>query len=300
MDNFLQEYKYYIVGELNLAKQTVEAYYNDIEQYLEFIKTYREKNNPEEIEIQDIRNYLSSLKRRFLSAATQARKLTAIKSFHKFLFLEKYTTRNVARTIQSPKQEDKLPIVLSIEEVKILLDSLKDDTPLELRNKAMIELTYACGLRESELVGLKLNDLHFNQGIINVLGKGSKERIVPINNEAIKTVNLYLEKARPILRKEHSKNILFLSKNGKVIPREYFYTMLRDKGVVAGLRKKVTPHMLRHSFASHLLERGLDLRLIQELLGHEDISTTEIYTHINNTHLKDVYMASHPRAKKGQ
>lgn len=300
MERYLKEYLYYIKGEINLSPNTVESYRSDIEQYLEFIKTYRYKKNPEEIETQDIRNYLSSLKRQFLAAGTQSRKLTAIKSFHKFLFLEKYTTRNVARIIQSPKQEEKLPIVLSKEEVKLLLTSLKDDTALELRNKAMIEVAYACGLRESEIINLKLSDLHLNEGFINVFGKGSKERIVPINKEAIKTLNQYLQRARPILRSNFSKNILFLSKSGKILPRTYFYSLVREKGINAGINKKITPHMLRHSFASHLLENGLDLRLIQELLGHEDISTTEIYTHINNTKLKDVYLTAHPRAKKGK
>lgn len=300
MDRYLTEYLYYIKGELNLSANTVESYKNDLEQYLYFLKTYRHKNNPEDIEVIDIRNYLSSLKRQFLSSSSQARKLTAIRSFHKFLFIEKYTTRNNTLTIDSPKQEDKLPIVLSKEEVKILLESLSDDTPLELRNKAMIELAYACGLRESELINLKLNDLHLDEGFINVFGKGSKERIVPINKEAINTLNQYLEKSRPILRSKYSKNILFLTKSGKILPRTYFYSLVREKGINAGINKKITPHMLRHSFASHLLENGLDLRLIQELLGHEDISTTEIYTHINNTKLKDVYLTAHPRAKKGK
>lgn len=299
MDKYLKEYIYYIKGELNLGTNTVESYTKDIEQYIDFLKTYRHKNNPEDIEIPDIRNYMSSLKRKFLAAGTQARKLTAIKSFHRFLFLEKYTTRNVSKTISSPKQEDKLPIVLSIEEVNILLDSLKSDTPFNLRNKAMIEVAYACGLRESELIGLKISDLHLNQGLINIYGKGNKERIVPINKKAIATINDYLENSRPVLRSNQSKNILFLTKSGNAVPRTYFYNIVRDAAINAGLRKKVTPHMLRHSYASHLLENGLDLRLIQELLGHEDISTTEIYTHINNTKLKDVYMSAHPRAKKG-
>lgn len=298
MERFLTEYRYYIVGELNLSKNTVNSYGKDLKQYIEFITKHRNKTNPEDIEVQDIRQFLSSLKRRFVSSSSQARKLTAIKSFHKFLFLEKYTTRNVSKALRSPKQEQKLPVVLSITEVRMLLNSLTTDSILEIRNKAMIEVAYACGLRVSELVNLKTSDLHFNQGLINVLGKGNKERIVPINKEAINSVNLYLESSRPILRKERSKNYLFLNKNGSQISRESFYTILKEKGIMAGIKKKISPHMLRHSCASHLLQRGLDLRMIQELLGHEDISTTEIYTHVNNAHLKDVYLSSHPRAKR--
>lgn len=300
MDKYLIEYRYYLKGELNLSDNTIQSYMNDLKTYIDFIMTHRHKNNPEEIEVVDIRNFLSSLKRKYIESSSQARKLTAIRGFHKFLFLEKYTTRNVARAIKSPKREEKLPIVLSQEEVKLIFNTLKDDSPIELRNKAMVMLTYACGLRVGELVDLKLSDLHFNQGLINILGKGNKERIVPINKDAIDVVNQYLQDSRPILKKQASKNYLFLSNNGKQFPRQSLNLILKDKAIEAGIRKPVTPHMLRHSFASHLLERGLDLRMVQELLGHEDISTTEIYTHVTTKHLKDVYMRAHPRARNSR
>jgi len=164
MNKYVLEYRYYLIGELNLSENTVNAYLKDVEQYVNYLIKYKNKTNPEDIEVSDIRGYLSSLDRKYLSSKSQARKLVAIRSFHKFLFLEKYTTRNVARAIKNPKQEKKLPVVLSIEEVKLLLSSLNTDTIYEIRNKAMIEVAYACGLRVSELVNLKITDLHFNQG----------------------------------------------------------------------------------------------------------------------------------------
>lgn len=298
MTKYIQEYRYYLNGELNLSKNTVEAYIRDVNHYIEFITKFRSKTNPEDIEVSDIRGYLNSLKRHYISSTSQARKLAAIRSFHRFLFLEKYTTRNVSKAINNPKKEQKLPIVLSIEEVKILLNSLSIENAYELRNKAMIEVAYACGLRVSELVNLKTTDLHLSQGIIKVFGKGSKERIVPINKEAINTLNLYLSDSRPILIRNKKHNFLFLNNKGTQISRTSFFNILKQKAIKAGINKNIYPHMLRHSFASHLLQRGLDLRLIQELLGHEDISTTEIYTHITNPQLKEVYLKTHPRASK--
>lgn len=298
MKKYYDEYKYYLEGELNLAPKTVASYRSDVLQYLDFITTYRYRTHPEDITLEDVRAYVSSLKRHHITNSSQARKLTAVKSFHRFLLLEKYTTSNVAKLVSNPKLEKKLPIVLSIEEVKQLLDSLTTNDPIEIRDKAMIELTYACGLRVGELVTLKLSDLRFQMGFIKVFGKGNKERIIPIGEQAMEAVNQYLTASRPIYNNIKSKNILFLNQCGTGLSRQAFNLILAKKAQDAGIKKPVTPHMLRHSFASHLLERGLDLRLIQELLGHEDISTTEIYTHINNTQLKEVYIKAHPRARK--
>ncbi|MDD4001102.1 MAG: tyrosine recombinase, partial [Bacilli bacterium] len=219
-----------------------------------------------------------------------------IKSFHRFLFLEKYISRNVTKLISAPKQEKKLPIVLSIEEVDLLLNSLSTNTPLEIRNKAMIETMYSSGLRVSELIGLKLENLHLQMGFIKVFGKGRKERIIPIGEIAIEAIKDYLNASRPILLHGKKNEFLFLNKFGGQISRISFWKVLKQATINAGITKDISPHTLRHSFASHMLERGLDLRLIQELLGHEDISTTEIYTHIKNTKLKEVYLGAHPRA----
>lgn len=298
MNTLIREYEMYLTTEAKLSKNTCISYVNDITQYLDYIKKYREKHDPEDINIEDIRSYLASLKRNHISSTSQSRKLSAMKSFHKFLMLEKYVSKNVAKLIQNPKQEKKLPTVLSIEEVENLLNVLSEDTPLELRNKTMIELAYSSGLRVSELVDLKMKNLHLNNGFIEIFGKGNKERIVPVGEEAIYLINKYLETARLLYVNSKSKDYVFLTRRGTNMTRQMFFEIIREKAKLAGITKEISPHKLRHSFASHLLERGIDLRLIQELLGHESISTTEIYTHINNTKLKNVYLNAHPRARK--
>lgn len=298
MKGFIHEYEMYLNVEAKLSKNTSENYIRDISQYCEFLMKYRNISNPEDITIDDVRSYLNSLKRNHISSASQSRKLSAIKSFHKFLMLEKYVTKNVAKLVQNPKLEKKLPTVLSIEEVDNLLNCLTEDTPLELRNKTMIELAYSSGLRVSELINLKIGNLHLQSGFIEIYGKGNKERIVPVGGEAIDLINKYLETARLLYINNKSKDFVFLTRNGTNMTRQMFFDIIKEKAKLAGITKDVSPHKLRHSFASHLLERGIDLRLIQELLGHESISTTEIYTHINNMKLKNVYMNAHPRARK--
>lgn len=298
MKGFIHEYEMYLNVEAKLSKNTSENYIRDISQYCEFLMKYRNISNPEDITIDDVRSYLNSLKRNHISSASQSRKLSAIKSFHKFLMLEKYVTKNVAKLVQNPKLEKKLPTVLSIEEVDNLLNCLTEDTPLELRNKTMIELAYSSGLRVSELINLKIGNLHLQSGFIEIYGKGNKERIVPVGGEAIDLINKYLETARLLYINNKSKDYVFLTRNGTNMTRQMFFDIIKEKAKLAGITKDVSPHKLRHSFASHLLERGIDLRLIQELLGHESISTTEIYTHINNMKLKNIYMNAHPRARK--
>lgn len=299
MNSYLKEYNYYIQGEIRLSKNTCDSYERDVTQYCTFLKEVRHKTKPEEIEIEDIRAYLASLKRKHNTSSSQSRKLSALKSFHKFLLLEKYVDTNIAKLVTNPKQEKKLPVVFSIEEVDSLLKSLKTTTPAEIRDKAMIELTYSSGLRVSELVNLKLSDLHLEMGLVDIIGKGNKERIVPIGEEALESLKLYLTEARPKLSKPNSPTYLFLNqKFGKNMTRQAFFEIIKEKALEAGIEKPISPHKLRHSFASHLLERGIDLRLIQEMLGHEDISTTEIYTHINNARLTKVYLSAHPRARK--
>lgn len=298
MEHLIHEYEMYLNVEAKLSKNTTENYVSDITQYCNYLTKYRNITEPENITIEDVRSYLSSLKRNHISPSSQSRKLSAMKSFHKFLMLEKYVTKNVAKLVQNPKQEKKLPSVLSVEEVDNLLNCLSTDTPLELRNKTMIELTYSSGLRVSELINLKISDLHLQNGFIQIFGKGNKERIVPVGEEAIVLINEYLETARLLFVNNKSKDYVFLTRLGSKMTRQMFFEIIKEKSKLAGITKDVSPHKLRHSFASHLLERGIDLRLIQELLGHESISTTEIYTHINNTRLKNIYLNAHPRARK--
>lgn len=287
----------YITTELGLSKNTCDNYLKDNEDYLKYLMKYRNVSDPKDISANDIRSYLVTLKRKNLTSSSISRKLSSIKSFHSFLVKFHYSNQNVAKTITNPKKEKKLPTVLSLEEVDALLATFNESTPLELRNKTMVELTYSCGLRVSELINLKLSSIHLQMGIIDVVGKGTKERIVPIGNKASELIKRYLEFGRPKLASPRINDYLFLNHNGEQMTRQMFFIIIRDKAKEANITKAISPHKLRHSFATHLLERGLDLRLIQELLGHSDISTTEIYTHINSAKIKDVFENSHPHAK---
>lgn len=297
MDNFIAEYLHYIRGELKLSKNTCLSYQTNVKRYIDYLVKYRNIKDPKDITVDDIRGFLSTLKSKNYENSSIHRILTAVRSFHRFLFLEKYTNTNPSNLIDSPKLEKKLPKILSIKEVNSLIDTIDVSDYINYRDKAMIELAYSCGLRVSELVSLKLEDLHLDLGFIKVLGKGRKERIIPIGQLAIDAINNYLKLCRPILLKKPT-NALFLNKRGLELTRQTFNEILKKHIGQTDILKKVSPHTLRHSFASHLLQEGSDLRMIQELLGHENITTTEIYTHVSNEKLKQVYIAAHPRAKK--
>jgi integrase/recombinase XerD len=242
--------------------------------------------------------FLNNEKRKRSKMSTIQRKLSAIKSFHAFLLLEKIVDDNVTAEIVSPKQEKKLPTVLSMEEVELILLKLEDDTPINKRNKSMVELMYATGMRVSELINLNIEDIHLNNEFIHVKGKGNKERIIPINDIAIKVLQDYIINGRIVLNKQNRHDALFLNYLGNRISRQSFWKFLTKHCESVGITKHINPHKLRHSFATHLLENGVDLRLVQELLGHEDISTTQIYTHIDKSHLKEIYNGAHPRARE--
>lgn len=296
MQKYVNEYKYYVQGDLRLSENSVISYRNDIIQYIEYLEK-KGINDPNDIKIEDLRSYLRTLKNKQIAPSSQLRKLSAIKSFHKFLFIEKYTEHNIAKAIDSPKQVKKVPVIFSIEEIQKLLDSLNQDNPIEARDKAMIELAYAGGLRVSELCNLKLGDIHLDMQYVQVYGKGNKERIVPIGEKAIDSINYYIKNARPLLVKKHT-DVLFLSAiKGQAMSRQAFDEILKEKAKNCGINKPISPHKLRHSFASHLLKNDVDLRIIQELLGHESISTTERYIHIKNEDMNQKYMEMHPRAR---
>ncbi len=297
LKRLLKEYEYYLKITKNLSINSINSYLSDLTEYIDFlVKNYAIKD-PDQITKQHIRNFIGRLKRKDDTSATISRKMSAIRSFHKYLLLEKIVYTNVATGISLPKKVKKLPQILSLEEVDALMVAADGDEPLELRNRAMLELLYGSGLRISELIGIRLGDLHLNMGFINVLGKGNKERIVPLGEEGRYALRRYLDKGRPFLKKVDG-DIVFVNNRGSSISRVGFYKTLKKLTTKAGITKEVSPHTLRHSFASHLLENGVNLRMVQELLGHEDISTTQIYTHINKKHLKEVYEEFHPRAKK--
>lgn len=296
LKRYLKEYEYYLKVTKNLRSNTIQSYITDLTEYIEFLVKNYNLRTPDQITKQHIRNFVARLKRRNNTASSVSRKMSAIRSFHKYLLFEKEVKTNVALGVSLPKKQKKLPIVLSVDEIDALMVASDGDSPLEIRNRAMLELLYGSGLRVSELLDLKLSDLHINMGFINVLGKGNKERIVPIGAESAYHLKRYLEASRPQLKKIPG-DILFVNTRGSEISRVGFYKVLKKLTLKAGIMKDVSPHTLRHSFASHLLDNGVDLRVVQELLGHVDISTTQIYTHISKNRLKEVYEEFHPRAK---
>ncbi len=299
METLLKEYKYYLQSVKMMSPNSISSYINDITNYLNFLNSKYMVEDMEEVSSEEIRSYLASLKKKKMSSSSMSRNLCSIKSFHRFLMDEQYTKVNVSKEISSPKMEKKLPTVLSVDEVTKILDKVSGDKPLDKRNQAMLEMIYGTGLRVSELCNIKITDLRFTSKQIRVFGKGSKERIVPINDFALKKIRTYLIESRPILLgMKKDQGFLFLNNHGEVITRVGFFKILKTICIEAGIEKNVSPHTLRHSYATHLLEAGVDIRLIQEMLGHEDIATTQIYTHLSLNKIKEVYGNAHPRQKE--
>jgi integrase/recombinase XerD len=297
LKGLLKEYEYYLKITKGLSHNSIKSYITDLKEYIEFLNKNYLLRDPDKITKQHIRNFIARLKRKNNTASSISRKMSAIRSFHKYMLIEKIIYTNVTIGISLPKKEKRLPLVLSIKEIEALMIAADGDDPLELRNRAMLELLYGSGLRITELIELRLADLHLNMGFINVTGKGNKERIVPIGDEGQYALKRYLDRGRSVLKKVQG-DIIFVNNRGDKISRVGFYKALKRLAIKAGITKDISPHTLRHSFASHLLENGVDLRMVQELLGHEDISTTQIYTHINKKQLKSVYEEFHPRSYK--
>ncbi|MDX9787449.1 MAG: site-specific tyrosine recombinase XerD [Desulfobacterales bacterium] len=284
----------YLQIEKGLSTNTLESYAIDIKRYLDFLT----QSGIADIHAADtamILKHLIRLRSEGLSARSRARHLVAIRSFYRFLVQEKVIDHNPARLVELPKIGLKLPDVLSFEEIESLLRAPDMTQSKGVRNAAMLEILYAAGLRVSELVNMKLTDIHLEAGFIRVFGKGSKERVVPIGIPAQKIIELYLSTVRPELLKQHQSHFLFIARAGKPMTRQGFWKLLRQYALAIGIKKKITPHSLRHSFASHLLEGGADLRAVQMMLGHVDISTTQIYTHVAREHLKKMHEKFHPR-----
>ena len=290
-----QEYIESLIAELHLSKNTQITYQQGLETY----QNYLNKNQIiyiHQIERETIVSFLNILKKRHLKPQTIAHYLTIIKNYHKFLLQNSYISNNIAESIGRPKLTKKLPNVLTLEEVNHLLD-IRTISPFDYRNKCMLELLYGTGLRISELINLTIHDIDTTNCTIRCIGKGDKERIVPINDYAIDAINQYLLK-RPILLKNKVTKELFINSRGNKITREGFFKVLKKILLEKGLNPNISPHTLRHSFATHLLEYGADLRVIQEMLGHSDVSTTRIYTHITNQKIREDYHKYHPRNEK--
>jgi integrase/recombinase XerD len=294
LDNLVDQYINYLLVEKGLSDNTIESYSSDLALYLEFLKKNGIKN------ISDagtavMLKHLAALRDAGLGAKSRTRHLVTLRGFYKFLVQEKIVKHNPSKIINLPKSVLKLPDVLSVEEVKKLLDICDTKKPKGIRDAAMLELLYAAGLRVSELVNVKLQNVNMEAGFVRVFGKGSKERVVPIGLYAKEKIDHYIKSSRPLLLKNKVSQYLFIARAGKPMTRQGFWKQLKKYGQAAGIKKRVTPHSLRHSFASHLLEGGADLRAVQVMLGHVDISTTQIYTHVARKHLKEMHEKYHPR-----
>ncbi len=296
MDEQVTDYLHYLLIERGLSSNTRKSYQRDLEQYLAFLHE-KEITDWQNVDRYTIVSFLQFLQNEKKSAATLTRMVTSLRRFHQFLRQERYTDHDPMQHIDSPKKTQKLPDTLSLSEVERLIEAPDTKKVLGIRDRTILEVMYATGLRVSELIGLKLNDLHLAMGLMQTTGKGDKERIVPLGDMAIHWLETYLEEARPILCQKHpEEEYLFVNGHGTSLSRQGVWKNLKALVLKAGIMKNVTPHTLRHSFATHLLENGADLRTVQELLGHADISTTQIYTHITKKRMAEVYKQYFPRA----
>ena len=295
MEAAIRSFLSYLRVEKALSQNTIDAYRRDLEKFSAFA-TERGLEKAPQVKRADVVDFLASLYLRKLDARSVARHLVSLRQFFRFLLSEELIPEDPVVTVESPKFRKSLPQFLSVEEVDLLLAQPDVSSALGLRDKAMIELLYSAGLRVSELCNLAVDDLHVDAGSLRCIGKGNKERLVPVGKRALAVLQLYIKKARPEILGEHTSKYLFIIRKGNKLDRIAFWKNLALYGRKAGLRKALTPHMLRHSFATHLLDRGADLRSVQMMLGHSDISTTQIYTHVVEERLKQVYKAHHPRA----
>lgn len=295
MRQYLDLFLSYLVVEKGLSDNTLEAYNRDIERYLSFL----ERQNiaqPGRIRPLDIASFLAWLKEKGLAPRSRARALSSVRMFHRFLEIENICNGNPASLIDAPRMVAKLPVVLSLREVERLLAAPSGEVPEDVRDRAMLDLLYATGLRVSELVLLKVREVNRTAGFLLTCGKGGKERLVPLGESAILSLEHYLATVRLKLDKKGGSDYLFLSRLGGPMTRQAFWNIINKRALQAGIAKNISPHTLRHSFATHLLENGADLRSVQLMLGHADLSTTQIYTHITRERLKKIHEEFHPRA----
>ena len=288
--NLIKDYETYLKIERAMSRNTVASYCSDVEEFMEAVPS-----SPDRIVSEDIESYLSGLDR--ITKRSQARFLSSLRSFFSWLVIEGVITDNPCDKVEAPKLGRYLPEVLSEDEVTTLMNIVDLSSWQGLRDRAILEVLYGCGLRVSEAVALRVSALYFDEGYIKVIGKGNKERLVPVGEMAADAVNAYLER-RPIPSDAESDDIVFLNRFGRPLSRQSMFKMLKVNALLADIRKEISPHTLRHSFATHLVENGADLRLVQEMLGHESITTTEIYTHIDSSTWHREVLAHHPRREK--
>lgn len=295
INNLIEDYLHYLTVERGLSKNTVMSYRNDLIQFASFLQK-QQISSFNNVKRQTVIDFMQQETTQKKATSSIVRSVTSLRKFFQYLMEEERILQDPMQLIDAPKRKEHLPEVLSTKEVEKLLNSPDTEKKLGLRNRAILEVMYATGLRVSEIVNLQLANLHLSMGLIQTLGKGSKERIVPIGDQAIKWVERYLQTARPELLGRQRSSYLFLNNHGHQLTRQGIWKNLKAEVKKAGINKNVTPHTLRHSFATHILENGADLRIVQELLGHADIATTQIYTHLSKKRLADIYQRYHPRA----
>ena len=299
-DIWINSYQQSLRIEKSLSIHTIDAYKRDIKKLGQYFTTNENPKNPKDVQYEDFMGFLAQLHQEKISARSQSRIISSIKSFYKFLFLEKEITTNPSDLIESPKIGKKLPEFLTIDEIDLLIQSIDRSKKEGERNLAMLEVLYGCGLRVSELIDLKISEIYWKEGFIRIIGKGNKERLVPLGKIASKHLKIYIQEVRV-----HQKNIkeefidhVFINKNGTKLSRVMIFKIIKSLKQKSGINKNISPHTLRHSFATHLVEGGADLRAVQEMLGHQSITTTEIYTHLDRNYLKQTILDHHPMEKK--
>ncbi|MBU0487853.1 MAG: site-specific tyrosine recombinase XerD [Bacteroidetes bacterium] len=296
-DIAIKGFKTWLRLEKSLAANSLDAYLHDVTKLSQFVDVAVSGRSPELISRADLQSFLRWLNEIGLKEQSQARIISGIKSFYKYLLIEDLIKTDPTELLESPRLGRKLPVVLAVEEIDLLLNAIDRSTPEGERNHAMLETLYGCGLRVSELVNLRISNIYAKQGFVRVVGKGDKERLIPIGSHALKYIEMYLKQVRVHVPVQKGfEDIVFLNRRGRVLTRVMVFTIIKQLAVKAGVKKNIGPHTFRHSFATHLVEGGADLRAVQEMLGHESITTTEIYTHLDREYLRENIISYHPRS----
>jgi integrase/recombinase XerD len=296
-DTYIKGFKTYLQFEKSLSSNSIEAYINDVQKFIQYLNSLNLKLSPLNIDLKHLQNFIKWINELGMSACTQARMISGIKAFYKYLLLENLISKNPTELLESPKIGRKLPDTLNVYEIDQIIGAIDLSKPEGERNKAILETLYGCGLRVSELINLKISNLFFNDNFIKIVGKGNKERLVPIGSIAVKQINIYIRQVRIHINiKKGNEDIVFLNRRGSKLSRNMIFIIVKNLAEKIGLKKNISPHTFRHSFATHLIEGGADLRAVQEMLGHESITTTEIYTHLDREFLRDTIIQFHPRA----
>ncbi len=294
---FKNGFKAHLQLERSLSDATVEAYLNDVEKLTQYLETKGIAIAPSSITLDDIQDFLKWVSKLGMTPSSQSRMVSGIRNFFRYCLSEQIINNDPTELIDTPRIKRSLPDVLSFPEIEAMISAIDHSKPEGQRNRAIVEVMYSCGLRVSEVVNLRISFLYLDAGFVRVIGKGDKERLVPIGSEAVKYIRIYLKERKAITSKSGDEEVLFLNRRGGKLSRVMIFMIIKDLAIKAGIKKDISPHTLRHSFATHLVEGGADLRAVQEMLGHESITTTEIYTHLDREYLRETLIRFHPSYK---